>query len=56
MSFDLLCCDRTSSLEVLGWFDFMFRQESRCSVVSQEAPQETVAAEEYPEGQSVSGQ
>jgi len=47
--FDLLACNRTSSPAVVGWFDFMFRQEPKCDVASQVALQEPVAAEEYPE-------
>jgi len=49
LPFDLFPCNRASSPAVLGWFDFMFRQEPKCNVASQVAPQEPVSAEEYPE-------
>jgi hypothetical protein len=32
--FDLLACDRTSSRAVLGWCDFMFRQEPKSGLTS----------------------
>jgi hypothetical protein len=53
LPFDLFPCNRASSPAVLAWFDFMFRQEPKCNVASQVAPQEPVAAEEYPEDQCV---
>jgi hypothetical protein len=37
--FDLLACNRTSSPAVVGWFDFMFRQEpSRATPPRPEEP------------------